>query len=104
MSANDPKQTFNASATMLPHASGLVFRMTRRPLPGATGSTHAALAFTEGTIMKVILAISAAIAVAGALAPPVNAAVYRGHHYAYRYGGYHGHRSCHWHAGRKICR
>jgi hypothetical protein len=34
----------------------------------------------------------------------VNAAVYRGHHYAYRYGGYHGHRSCHWHAGRKICR
>jgi hypothetical protein len=54
--------------------------------------------------MKAILAIIAAITVAGTLPQPANAAAYRGHHSVYRYGGYHGHRSCHWHAGRKICR
>jgi hypothetical protein len=78
--------------------------MTRPPDTWAKGSTHATLAFTEGTMMKAILALVAAMTVAGTLPPPANAAVYRGHHSVYRYGGYHGHRSCHWHGGRKVCR
>jgi hypothetical protein len=66
--------------------------------------------------MKSLVALLAAVTVAGSVVPPASAAVYvyRGHSYAYRYHGgyyhyryhsrYYNHRRCYWNGRVHACR